>query len=220
MHNPGLRRRPVQKRSIERFERILDACTQLLDEVGLDALTTLEVARRARVPSGTIYQFFDGKPGLLCELALRNLELLLMRLRRRMVEETAVTWPRAAEIVLVETVEMRRTVPGFTVVDFADTRPGGSSFLPTGKVKEGGDMLAERLYHFALNEAGLPPLPDPYRVMRLAIQITAAALQLAFTASPEGDPAMIEQGRRVLRAYFADLSRADEPASAARLPAG
>ncbi|WP_433443283.1 helix-turn-helix domain-containing protein [Nonomuraea sp. CA-141351] len=208
MNNPGLRRRPVQKRSIDRVERILDACARLLDEVGLDALTTADVARSARVPGGTIYQFFDGKSGMLRELALRNLELLLVRLRRRMAEEDDLTWPRAAELVLTETVEMRRTVPGFTVVDFADTRPGGSSFLPPGTVKESGDVLAERLYHFALKEAGLPPLPDPYRVMRLAIQATAAALQLAFAASREGDPAMIEQGHRLLRAYFADVASA------------
>ncbi|MGI5154370.1 TetR/AcrR family transcriptional regulator [Microbispora sp. CA-102843] len=206
MDNPGIRRRPVQKRSIDRVERILDACARLLDEVGLDALTIVDVARRAEVPSGTIYQFFDGKPGMLRELALRNLELLLVRLRRRVAGEDALTWPRAAELVLTETVEMRRTVPGYTVVDFADTRPGGPTFLPPGEAKEGGDVLAERLYQFALDEAGLPPLPDPYRVMRLAIQATAAALQLAFTASPEGDPAMIEQGCRLLRAYFADVS--------------
>lgn len=206
MDNPGVRRRPVQKRSIDRVERILDACARLLDEVGLDALTIVDVARRAEVPSGTIYQFFDGKPGMLRELALRNLELLLVRLRRRVAAEGALTWPRAAELVLTETVEMRRTVPGYTVVDFADTRPGGPTFLPPGEAREGGDVLAERLYHFALDEAGLPPLPDPYRVMRLAIQATAAALQLAFTAAPEGDPAMIEQGHRLLRAYFTDVS--------------
>lgn len=206
MDNPGLRRRPVQRRSIDRVGRILDACARRLDEVGLDALTTADVARSAGVPSGTIYQFFDGKAGMLRELALRNLGLLLERLRRRTAEEPELTWPRAAELVLAETVEMRRTVPGFTVVDFADTRPGGVSFLPEGTVKESGDVLAERLYRFALEEAGLPPLPDPYRVMRLAIQATAAVLQLAFTAAPGGDPAMIEQGRRLLRAYFVDTA--------------
>ncbi|MET9064085.1 TetR/AcrR family transcriptional regulator [Streptosporangium sandarakinum] len=206
MENPGIRRRPVQKRSIDRVERILDACAHLLDEVGLDALTTVDVARRAGVPSGTIYQFFDGKPGMLRELALRNLDLLLVRLRHRVAEEGPLTWPRAAELVLAVTVEMRRTVPGYTVVDFADTRPGGQTFLPPGETREGGDVLAERLYHFALDEAGLPPLPDPYHVMRLAIQATAAALHLAFATSPDGDPVMIEQGRTLLRAYFAAVS--------------
>ncbi|MEV4393328.1 TetR/AcrR family transcriptional regulator [Nonomuraea sp. NPDC049607] len=206
MENPGIRRRPVQRRSIDRVERILDACARLLDEVGLDALTISDVARSAKVPAGTIYQFFDGKPGMLRELALRNLEVLLARLRARVAEEPPLTWPRAAELVLAETVAMRRSVPGFTVVDFADTRPGGASFLPAGSVQESGDVLAERLYQFALEEAGLPPLPDPYRVMRLAIQCTAAVLYLTFSATQQGDPAMIEQGRTLLRAYFVDVA--------------
>lgn len=196
----------MQQRSIERVERILDACAQLLDESGFDALTTLDVARRAGVPSGTIYQFFDGKAGMMRELALRNLDLLLVRLRGRAAAETGLTWPRAAEIVLEETVEMRRTVPGFTVVDFADTRPGGQSFLPPGETGEGGDLLADRLYAFAVEEAGLPPLADPHRVMRLAIQATAAALALAFAGSREADPAMVAQGRLLLRAYLGAVS--------------
>ncbi|WP_328808089.1 TetR/AcrR family transcriptional regulator [Nonomuraea antri] len=203
---PGVRRLPVQQRSIERVERILDACAALLDEVGFDALTVAEVARHAGVPGATVYQFFDGKPGLMRALALRNLDSLLVRLRRRVATEAALTWPRAAEIVIEETVEMRRAVPGFTVVDFADTRPGGASFLPPGEAAEGGDVLAERLYAFAVEEAGLPALPDPYRVMRLAIETAAVALRLAFHGTRNGDPAMIDQGRRLLRAYFADLS--------------
>ncbi|MFI6802275.1 TetR family transcriptional regulator [Streptosporangium canum] len=215
MENSGVRRKPVQQRSIERVERILDACAELLDEVGFDALTTAEVARRAGVPAATVYQFFDGRPGMMRALALRNLDLLLVRLRRRTDDEPGLTWPRAAEIVIEETVGMRRTVPGFTVVDFADTRAGGASFLPPGQVLEGGDILAERLYDFATGQAGLPPLPDPYRVMRLAIETTGIALRLAFQNSRDGDPAMIEQARILLTAYFTQLTR-HRPAAPSR----
>lgn len=207
MEISGVRRQPVQQRSIERVERILDACAELLDEVGFDALTTAEVARRAEVPAATIYQFFDGRPGMMRALALRNLDLLLVRLRRRAAAEPGLGWHRAAEIVIEETVGMRRTVPGFTVVDFADTRPGGATFLPPGQAPEGGDILAERLYAFALEEVGLPELQDPYRVMRLAIETTAVALRLAFQNSPEGDPAMIEQARLLLTGYLSQFGR-------------
>ncbi|GAA4079721.1 TetR/AcrR family transcriptional regulator [Nonomuraea soli] len=207
MENSGVRRRPVQRRSIERVERILDACAGLLDEVGFDALTTAEVARRARVPAATVYQFFDGKPGMMRALALRNLDLLLVRLRRRAAAEHDLTWRRAAEIVLEETAGMRRTVPGFTVVDFADTRPGGASFLPAGQTQEGGDILAERLYAFAIDEAGLPPLRDPLRAMRLAIEAAGVALRLAFQHSRDGDPAMLAHGRTLLTAYLDRLER-------------
>ncbi|MEV6162086.1 TetR/AcrR family transcriptional regulator [Streptomyces sp. NPDC052052] len=200
-----MRRRPVQQRSIERVERILDACGELLDEAGFDALTPAEVARRAEVPAATLYQFFDGKTGLMQALAMRNLELLLDRLRRRAAAEPLLGWPRAAEIVVEETAAMRRAVPGFTVVDFADTRPGGTRFLPPGRT-EGDDIFAERLYTFAVEEAGLPELSDPYRVMRLTIEAAAVGLRLAFQHSPDGDAAMIGQTRRLLTAYLTDVT--------------
>ncbi|ROO85627.1 TetR family transcriptional regulator [Actinocorallia herbida] len=202
----------MQRRSRERVERILDACAELLDEVGSEGLTVTEVARRAGVPSGTVYQFFDGRLGLLRQLALRHLEILLGRLRARAAAEPGLTWPRAGEIVIDETVRMRRVIPGFTVVDFGEARPGGEKYLPEGTTEAGGDIMAESLYRFAVEEAGLPPLADPYRVTSLAIQAAAVGIDLAFRTSRDGDPAMIEQTRRLLSAYFADAAR--------RLPPG
>src|SRR5436309_12824396 len=69
----GLRRRPMQRRSAERYERILTVCAELLDEVGFTGLTTTAVAKRAEVPIGTVYQFFADKNALAHALASRNL---------------------------------------------------------------------------------------------------------------------------------------------------
>ena len=53
-HPATLRRAPVQRRSAERLTRILDACADLLDEVGYDDLSTRAVAQRAGVPIGSV----------------------------------------------------------------------------------------------------------------------------------------------------------------------
>lgn len=74
----------MQQRSQERYGRILDACAALLDEAGAAALTTKEVAQRAQVPIGTLYQFFAGKEDLLAALADRNLDGYLHRLDERL----------------------------------------------------------------------------------------------------------------------------------------
>ncbi|GAB2850699.1 hypothetical protein GCM10022221_57660 [Actinocorallia aurea] len=174
--------------------------------MGSDGLTIAEVARRAGVPTGTVYQFFDGRLGLLRQLALRHLEILLDRLRARAAEEPGLTWGRAGEIVIDETVRMRRVIPGFTVVDFGEARPGGEKYLPEGTTEAGGDIMAEALYRCAVEEAGLPPLADPYRVTSLAIQAAAVGIDLAFRTSRDGDLAMIEQTRRLLAAYFTDAA--------------
>src|SRR5882757_7832081 len=113
-----VRRRPMQRRSVERFERMLDACAELLDEVGYDELTTSEVARRAGVPIGTLYQFFDGKLALTRALARRNLDVFLDRLHARFAAAQAplATWADAASVVVAEFVAMKREFPGFAAV--------------------------------------------------------------------------------------------------------
>ena len=70
----ALRRRPAQRRSAERVQRMLDACADILDESGYDGLSTTKVAQRADVAIGSVYQFFPDKKAVAQELALRNLE--------------------------------------------------------------------------------------------------------------------------------------------------
>lgn len=62
------RRRPIQERSRRKFEALLTAARSVLVEVGFDSFTCEEVASRAGVPIGTLYQFFANKYVLICEL--------------------------------------------------------------------------------------------------------------------------------------------------------
>lgn len=68
---PGPRKEPVQKRSRERFERMLAAATELIAENGSDALRMGEVAERAGVSIGSLYQFFPDKTALIGTLVER-----------------------------------------------------------------------------------------------------------------------------------------------------
>ncbi|HNI70502.1 MAG TPA: helix-turn-helix domain-containing protein, partial [Marmoricola sp.] len=62
------RRRPLQERSRRRFDEILQAARALLVEVGFEAFTADQVALRAGVPIGSLYQFFGNKYAIICEL--------------------------------------------------------------------------------------------------------------------------------------------------------
>lgn len=91
----SLRRAPVQRRSAERLTRILDACADLLDEVGYDTLSTRAVALRAGVPIGSVYRFFGNKRQMVDALAQRNLERFTVRVTDRLAEsgeEAAGVW--------------------------------------------------------------------------------------------------------------------------------
>lgn len=198
-----VRRRPVQRRSLERFERMLDACAQLLDEVGYDELTTSQVAKRARVPIGTLYQFFDGKQALARALARRNLDLFLDRLHARFAAAPAVeTWADAASVVVAEFVAMKREVPGFAVVDFGDARAGKEFLLDAERAVENNYLVAERLKQLGVEDLGLEDGPDVDRALLVAVEGADSVLRLAFRYTRDGDPALIAEADLLLRGYL------------------
>ena len=203
------RRRPVQQRSQERYERIVDACAGLLDEVGASALTTKAVAQRARVPIGTLYQFFAGKESLLAALAARNLERYLERLQRRLEATAPPGVPGFVDLAVEEFVAMKRTVPGFGQVDFGLVDPTPAGVLDDRHLLDttldNNAAVAVRLQALGGDLfTGPAGRPDGTLVLRVALESADAVLKLAFRSSPEGDPVLIAECKRLLRGYLSD----------------
>ncbi len=67
----ALRRAPSQKRSRERVERMLRAASEVIAEQGSDAMRMGEVAERAGVSIGSLYQYFPDKGSIIRTLADR-----------------------------------------------------------------------------------------------------------------------------------------------------
>lgn len=72
----GLRRKPQQTRGQQRVEAILAAAETVLGEVGYEAATTNQIAARAGIPIGSLYQFFSNKQAILAALIDRQYEAL------------------------------------------------------------------------------------------------------------------------------------------------
>ncbi|MBF8186586.1 TetR family transcriptional regulator [Nonomuraea sp. K274] len=205
-----LRRRPAQRRSAERVERMLDECALLLDEVGYEALTTKEVARRAEVPIGTFYQFFHDKLGLVRALALRNLDAFLERITKRVAAADPTHWTDLVDLAIDEFVDMKRTTPGFAVMDFGEvlTAPGGGPVAGTKHSLDGSHdnsaVVADRLRVLLLERLDAPARPELDRAVLVAVEATDAVLKLAFRGDPRGDPALVAECKRLIRRYLSD----------------
>ena len=59
------RREPVQARARERTRQILDTTGRLLEEVGLNDLTTILIAKELGVSVGSLYHYFPNKHAIL-----------------------------------------------------------------------------------------------------------------------------------------------------------
>ncbi|MFG2605208.1 TetR family transcriptional regulator [Streptomyces sp. NPDC048514] len=192
----SLRRAPVQRRSAERLTRILDACAELLDEVGYDALSTRAVAQRAGVPIGSVYRFFGNKRQMADALAQRNLDRYTGRVTERLKEAREGDWRAAMGVVLDEYLAMKRTAPGFSLVDFGNQIPVGV------RQAEPNTRVADRLSGLISGYLGRTPDEDLRRVFLVAVESADTLVQLAFRTDPQGDEAIIEETRALLLAYL------------------
>ena len=67
----SLRRTPNQRRSKERVENMLNCAIALIEENGSDAMRMSDVAKRAGVSIGSLYQYFPDKSAIIQTLAER-----------------------------------------------------------------------------------------------------------------------------------------------------
>jgi AcrR family transcriptional regulator len=195
----ALRRRPAQRRSAERVQRMLDACAEILDEAGYDGLSTTKVAQRADVAIGSVYQFFPDKRAIAQELALRNLEMFGDRVARGLAEGDFPHWYDAVGTVIDIFVDMHRTVPGFRVLRFGDI--ADVRLLDAGE--ENNAVVADRLRVLLVDAFEVPDTEELSRALAVAVEAADAVLKLAFRDVRDGDPALLKEAERLITGYLA-----------------
>lgn len=67
---------PVQARSVRRVDMILNTAAELIAEVGVDAASTSEIARRADISLASLYRYFPNKTAVIKAVAERQLKRL------------------------------------------------------------------------------------------------------------------------------------------------
>ena len=200
------RRQPVQERSRQTVARILDAADTLIDEGGVEAVTTRAVADRAGVTYPSLYRFFADRDEILDQLVTRHLAALDAR---------AVAAERTWQITSVRDVidrELDLHVAYFKEHPSAARLwlSGRSSPAVVTQVRQRAQVLAERLRQVLVAANFAPSDTDP-RVLMLVVELGDRILDLAFRDRSDPDPVIIELGRTTLNSYARDaLDVSDE----------
>lgn len=109
-----MRHEPMQERSAQRVAHILDVASTLFSEVGYDNATTNEIAKRAGIPIGSVYQYFPNKDALLHSLTKSYLRKLLVYFDERLpANAEAMALMPWISLIIDILIEFRNSHKGF-----------------------------------------------------------------------------------------------------------
>lgn len=196
-----VRTEPVQQRSTQRVSLLLDAAAALIDENGIDGLTTSDVATRSGSSVGVVYRYFPNIQSLLRALASRNMQRFTESIYNG-IGTDSVQWRDSLDVAIDAFIEFNRTEPGFRALrfgDIIDDRFLEPEFSNNGVFARAfAGLLAEK-YDFT---------PDDRIVfdIEIVVEIADALLQRAFLLDRRGDERFIETAREICRTYLRDHS--------------
>lgn len=184
------RKAPVQRRSAQTVEAVLEAAARILETQGLVACTTNAVAERAGVSIGSLYQYFPNRDALTVALIERETAQLVVDIEAAALVESSrgcvQTMVRAAVAH-----QMRRPALA-RVIDFEERR------LPLGERNQRLADLVHGVLTSALTEKrDAPQLSDAGLVAHDLLAIVHGMVDAAGQRD-ERDAAALEV--RVMRA--------------------
>ncbi|UWZ40136.1 TetR family transcriptional regulator [Dactylosporangium roseum] len=177
---------------------MLDACAELVDEVGYDGLTTTLLAERAGVAIGSVYQFFPDKRAIVQALTLRSLEGYLQRLSDRLAGEGIANWWDAVDAAIDEYIDMHRTVPGFRTLHFGDV----VDIHLLDDERDNNDVIVSQLSALLVARFGILDASRLQFVLAIAVEAADALIKLAFRRSPDGEAAVLGEAKALIREYL------------------
>jgi AcrR family transcriptional regulator len=194
-----LRRVPQQARSRARIEDILDAASGLLASTGPEALTTTRIAEHAGISVGSLYQYFPDKGSIVDALARRYLDEF-----EALMTDFAEA-PESGDLVgsLIDAFADRyRAEPGYRALWFGRHLSDELSEAD----RQNKLALAEGVRKLLVSRGLARDGAALRNICRAAVLTADALLQEAFRADPRGERALLDEAKRILRAYLAEVA--------------
>jgi AcrR family transcriptional regulator len=193
-----LRNVPIQARSRQRLQLVLDAADAVLATDGAASFTTTRIAAAAGIPVGSVYRYFPDKQAIVEALAVRywsDFEDLVAAVaetdEREPLEDPGAT--------LLETLAAGfKARPGFLALWYGGLRSEQVRDA-TRPTRSAIARSVERILSVHWPQA-------PARARSVTAQMVVLAgdglLREAFRRNPNGDPALLAESRLMLDAYI------------------
>lgn len=200
------RRRPTQERSRVKFEQILQASRELLLEVGFESFTIEQIAHRAHIPIGTIYQFFANKYVIVCELDRQNAVKVREEIASLSAQIPTLDWLDLLDRLLDHLAKMWKEDPSRSAVWYAvQSTPATRA---TAEVTE-RELAADVAYALGPLTPGTPRKRRKI-IAEVLVHVAYSMMNFSVRDGQQHKQSVIE-AKRLLAAYLLAAEKDDHP---------
>ncbi len=188
---PATRRPPQQARAQARMQRILDEAAALIAAKGSEQVKMSEIAERAGVPIGSVYQFFPDKTAIIRTLAEAYMERVREKLEAGL---TDIASPADAleriGLLMEDYYAFFRSEPVLRDIWGGTQGDKVIQDMDVADSRENGRLVAEALKRF------VAPADRPRfkTACFLVLHLSGSAVRLAIAVQPK-------EGRRLMEEY-------------------
>lgn len=201
------RRLPVQLRSQQTVQRVLDATSSLLAQFPLEELTTTRVAHEAGLSIGALYRFFPDKQSIIDAIAVRHVdefrasleESVLKTLEAELADLSTFSPSALLNDVVDAYVLYLDAHPDFRAISF------GRHISAATKEREASPNvgLPSLLKNFMLERLGIPNTPELDLMLRVVSEAGERLIAFAYEQpTREQRDHVIAEMKRMLSGYL------------------
>jgi AcrR family transcriptional regulator len=193
------RRTPLQPRSRERVQNILDVASDLILSEGIESVTTSAVAKGSGISVGALYQYFADRDAIISRLLEDHLEGLDAKLVDAFGQLKTVSIRAIVEKTIDTHVEYYRDNPVFVSIWVF----GNANAVVLARQRERNLALSKWLRKvaddFTIINADAPALGGWF-----AVEVGDRVIDMAFRADPNGDDELLSEGKEMIVLYLLD----------------
>lgn len=192
-----LRKKPQQERSIQRLDAILAAAGELIATKGINGLKMIDIAAKAGLPIGSLYQFFPEKAAVIRALHDRHTEIVESGATRYFLDVESL---EAADERLQSAVDMffefYRSEPTYLPIWLAAISDPDLQALNQRHIDRLTDILCERFGPLLPKDCGI----DLDARVRLFVYLSGSIVRFALIQDQE-------TAKRVLSEWKANIHK-------------